>query len=70
MITYSVGCVLDGGRRVLVLLGAEDLLHRIRWNPSESTGLFEKKGESKGVGDCGIAIAGRRGVGVDPIKER
>jgi hypothetical protein len=25
--TYSVGCVLDGGRRVLVLLGAEDLLH-------------------------------------------
>ena len=25
--TYSVGCVLDGGRRLLVLLGAEDLLH-------------------------------------------
>jgi hypothetical protein len=25
--TYSVGCVLDAGRRVLVLLGAEDLLH-------------------------------------------
>jgi hypothetical protein len=72
-LAYSVGCVLDGGRRVLVLLGAEDLLHRIRRKPSESTGLFEetkKKGEPKGVGDCGVAIAGRRGIGADPIKER
>jgi hypothetical protein len=26
--TYPVGGVLDGGRRILVLLGAEDLLHQ------------------------------------------
>jgi len=58
----SVGCVLDGGRGFLVLLGAEDLLHRIRRNPKGA------RGESKEGGVRGIAIAGRRGIGVDARK--
>ena len=53
---------MDGGRGFLVLLGAEDLLHRIRRNPKGA------RGESKEGGVRGIAIAGRRGIGVDARK--
>jgi hypothetical protein len=71
-LAYSVGCVLDGGRRVLVLLGAEDLLHRIRRKPSESTGLFEetkkKKVSRRGLGIVGLRLLGDAGLG--PILSR
>jgi len=53
---------MDGGRGFLVLLGAEDLLHRIRRNPKGA------RRESKEGGVRGIAIAGRRGIGVDARK--